>query len=374
MTTAPFYSPGLEGVIAGKTALGDVRSDVDKLIYRGYDASELGLKGDFEETVHLLLLGHLPSKAELAQLKKDLHSARPIEKPISDLIQALPATMHPMDVLRTCVSACAGWDPDVTDNGKEANVRKAVRLLAKAPTILGTLQAKLDGRTVPVPRNDLNHAGNLLLMLTGKVPGADETAIMNLSLTLYAEHGYNASTFAGRVCASTLSDLHSAVTAAIGTLKGPLHGGANEAAMAMLEEIGEVDKAEEWIMDALKQKKKIMGFGHRVYKISDSRAVSLRIEGRKLAEKRGDTRYADMADIIEAVMKREKKLFPNVDFPCAWVYNMLGIPVDMYTPIFAASRIAGWSAHVIEQFENNRLIRPDAEYIGPLGLAYQPPQ
>lgn len=370
----PHYSPGLEGIVAGRTSLSDVRSDVDKLIYRGYDASELGHRGEFEETAHLLLLGRLPSLAELDQFKRDLHTARSLEQPILNLIRALPDQMHPMDALRTALSATAGWDPDVEDNSREANIRKAIRLLAKAPLVLGALAAKSAKRAMPEARSDLNHAGNLLLQLTGKVPDSDDVAVMNLSLVLYAEHGYNASTFTARVCASTLSDLHSSITGAIGTLKGPLHGGANEAAMTMLEEVGEVDKAEPWVMDALRQKKKIMGFGHRVYKQCDSRAVSLREAGRKLAEKRGDTRFADIADAIEAVMKREKNLFPNVDFPCAWVYRLLGIPVPMYTPIFAASRISGWAAHVIEQFENNRLIRPDAEYIGPLGLEYEPPR
>lgn len=373
MSATPIFSPGLDGIVAGKTGLSDVRSDVDKLIYRGYDASALGMEAEFEETAFMLLEGRLPNRGEITDLKEKVHAARPIEKPIADLIQALPEKMHCMDVLRTGVSATAGWDPDVNDNSKEANVRKALRLMAKIPTILGVRQASLEGRPVPEPRADLNHAGNLLLALTGRVPDEDEVAIMNCSLTLYAEHGYNASTFTARVCTSTLSDLHSSITGAIGTLKGPLHGGANEAAMEMLEEIGTVENAEPWIMDGLARKAKIMGFGHRVYKKNDSRAVTLRAIGRKWAEKRGDTRYADMADKVEEVMRREKNLFPNVDFPCAWIYRMLGLPIETYTPIFAAARVTGWSAHVIEQFENNRLIRPDQEYIGPHEVVYHPP-
>jgi len=342
MSTPPTYSPGLEGVIAGKSSICRVRADADILIYRGYDASELSLKADFEETAYLLLIGHLPSKAELESFKKDVHAARSIEQPIVDLIRALPESMHPMDVLRSGVSACAGWDPEVNDNSHDANVRKAIRLMAKIPVILGVRQAQLDGRKDATPREDLNHAGNLLLLLRGTEPQAEESALMNCSLTLYAEHGFNASTFSGRVCASTLSDMHSAISGAIGTLKGPLHGGANEAAMGMLEEIGNIENAEPWVMDKLAKKEKIMGFGHRVYRKCDSRAITLRAEGRKLAEKRGDTAFADMADKVEAILKREKNLFPNVDFPCAWVYRMLGLPVDTYTPIFAASRITGW--------------------------------
>jgi 2-methylcitrate synthase/citrate synthase II len=368
------YKPGLEGVTAGKSAICKVRADVDKLIYRGYDTSELARDAQFEETAYLLLFGALPNKKEVQSFKTEIDSSRAIQQPVVDLIRAFPESMHPMDVLRTGVSALAAWDPDVNDNSHDANVRKGTRLLAKIPTILGVRQAHLDGRSPADPKPELSFAGNLLLLLTGKVPDAHETAIMNCSLTLYAEHGFNASTFAARVCASTLSDMHSAICAAIGTLKGPLHGGANEAAMEMLEEIGDIEKAEDWVMDALAKKKKIMGFGHRVYRTCDSRAVTLREEGRKLAEKRGDTRYADMADLVEKVMKREKNLFPNVDFPCAWVYKLLGLPVATYTPIFAAARISGWAAHVIEQQDDNRLIRPAEDYTGPLEADYRPPE
>lgn len=374
MNETAAYKPGLEGVTAGKSAICKVRADVDKLIYRGYDTSELARDAQFEETAYLLLFGALPNKKEVQTFKTEIDSSRAIEQPVVDLIRAFPESMHPMDVLRTGVSALAAWDPDVNDNSHDANVRKGTRLLAKIPTILGVRQAHLDGRSPANPKPELSFAGNLLLLLTGKEPDADETAIMNCSLTLYAEHGFNASTFAARVCASTLSDMHSAICAAIGTLKGPLHGGANEAAMEMLEEIGDIDKAEDWVMDALAKKKKIMGFGHRVYRTSDSRAVTLREEGRKLAEKRGDTRYADMADRVEKTMKREKDLFPNVDFPCAWIYKLLGLPVATYTPLFAAARISGWAAHVIEQQDDNRLIRPAEDYTGPLEAVYRPPE
>lgn len=374
MTEAPIYKPGLEGVIAGESDICKVRADVDKLIYRGYDTSVLAQEAEFEETAYLLLEGRLPSRAEVAAFKKELNANRGIEGPIVDLIRALPRAMHPMDVLRTGVSACAGWDPDVTDNSRPANIRKAIRLTAKIPTLLGVRQAHLDGRDPSDPDSSLNHAGNLLLLLTGKRPDEDAVAIMDASLTLYAEHGFNASTFTARVCASTLSDLHSAVVGAIGTLKGPLHGGANEAAMEMLEEIGDPAKAEEWVMAALARKAKIMGFGHRVYRTCDSRSVTLKALGRKLAEKRGETLYSDIAEVVEQVMKREKKLFTNVDFPCAWVYKMLGLPVDVYTPIFAAARVTGWAAHVIEQHENNRLIRPSENYTGPLEMEYKRPE
>lgn len=373
MTETPAYKPGLEGVTAGESAICKVRADVDKLIYRGYDTSVLALEAEFEETAHLLIVGHLPNKVELSAFKKELNTHCIIERPIIDLIRALPRSMHPMDVLRCGVSACAGWDPDVGDNSHEANVRKAVRLTAKIPVILGVRQAHLEDRNPVTPDPTLNHAGNLLLLLTGRRPDEGESKIMNTSLTLYAEHGFNASTFTARVCASTLSDLHSAITGAIGTLKGPLHGGANEAAMEMFEEIGDASKAEAWVREALAQKKKIMGFGHRVYRTCDSRSVTLKAEGLKLAKKREDTHYSDIAEVVETVMKREKKLFTNVDFPCAWVYKLLGLPVNTYTPIFAAARVAGWSAHVIEQHDNNRLIRPSEDYTGPIEAEYKKP-
>jgi len=374
MSEKPAYKPGLEGIVAGESAICKVRADVDKLIYRGYDTSVLALEAEFEETAHLLIEGRLPLKVELSGFHEEINKNRPIEPPVIDLIRALPDSMHPMDVLRCGVSACAGWDPDVGDNSHEANVRKAIRLTAKIPTILGIRQAHLEGREPVDPDPSLNHAGNLLLLLTGKKPDEDAAKIMNTSLTLYAEHGFNASTFTARVCASTLSDLHSAITGAIGTLKGPLHGGANEAAMAMLEEIGDPAKAEAWVMDALSKKKKIMGFGHRVYRTCDSRSVTLKAEGLKLAQKRGDTLYSDIAEVVERTMKREKKLFTNVDFPCAWVYKLLGLPVDTYTPIFAAARVTGWSAHVIEQHNNNRFIRPSEDYTGPMEMEYKKPE
>ena len=373
MSSQPPINPGLEGVIAGKTAICKVRADIDKLIYRGYDSSELAVNAAFEETAHLLIVGHLPNRSELDQFKSALHTERAIEAPIIDLIRAIPPAMHPMDVLRTSVSACAAWDPDVGDNSHEANVRKAIRLLAKIPAILGARQAHRDGRDPLEASPERSHAANLLAALTGKIPDDEEASILNASLTLYAEHGFNASTFAARVCASTLSDMHSCITAAIGTLKGPLHGGANEAAMEMLEKIGTLEKAERWVLAALARKEKIMGFGHRVYRRWDSRAVTLRALGRKLAIKRKQTRWADIADEVEMVMKREKNLFPNVDFPCAWVYRLLELPVNTYTPIFAAARVAGWAAHVIEQHDDNRLIRPLEDYTGPLEAAYQPP-
>jgi citrate synthase len=371
---APLYRPGLEGIVAGKSAICKVRADIDKLIYRGYDTSELAEKACFEETAHLLLVGHLPNREELERFIGEIHAAREIEPEIVATIRDLPEDMHPMDVLRTGVSACAGWDPEVRDNSTEANIRKAIRLMAKIPTILGTRQAYLEDREASDPDPRLSHAANLLLLLTGCEPDEEEAALMNASLTLYAEHGFNASTFTARVCASTLSDLHSAIAGAIGTLKGPLHGGANEAAMEMLEEIGDPAQAEEWVMRALSEKKKIMGFGHRVYRTCDSRAVTLKKLGWELARKKGETGFAEVAEVVETVMRREKNLFPNVDFPCAWVYKMLGLPVDTYTPIFAAARITGWAAHVIEQHANNRLIRPSEEYTGPLEAAYHPPQ
>ena len=365
MDSKPEYSPGLEGVIAGESEISRIDVERNRLIIRGYDLIDLTEQVKYEEVAYLLLHDDLPTRSELDRFQDQLLAERNLPDQLFDLMQGAPPEVHPMAMLRTAISLLAFTDPDVGDNGREANVRKSVRLIAKIPLIIAgshRLRTKLD--PIP-PKNNLDQASNLLYMLRGTEPETYEAEAMNVSLILYAEHGYNASAFAGRVTSSTLSDLHSAITTAVGTLAGPLHGGANEEAMAMLLEIGGPNKAKEWVLDALQQKKKIMGFGHREYKKGDSRVPSMKKVGRLIAEKVGETKWVDTADIVEETMQQEKGIFPNVDFPCGYAYYLLGIPIPLYTPIFVSSRVAGWAAHVIEQYDHNRLIRPNHIYAGP---------
>ena len=364
------YSPGLEGVIAGESALSRIDIDINRLILYGYDLVELTENACYEEVAYLLLYGELPTIAELAEFNQQLRSQRDLPGPVVELLRSAPVDAHPMDLLRTAVSALAFFDAETPDNSHEANVRKAVRLLAKIPTALTYGYRFSQGLEPVAPSAELDHAANLLFMLRGEKPPAYEVEAMNTSLILYAEHGYNASTFTARVVASTLADLYAAMTAAIGALHGPLHGGANEAAMHMLLEVDSPAAAEQWVLDTLAQKKKIMGFGHREYKSGDSRVPTMKKVGRQVAAAVGDTKWPDLADVVEATMMREKGIFPNVDFPCAYTYYIMGIPIPLYTPIFVASRVVGWAAHVIEQHDANRLIRPNHIYTGPEHRAF----
>ncbi len=358
------YSPGLEGVIAGESALSRIDVEINRLILRGYDLVELTENACYEEVAYLLLYGALPTAAELAAFNRELRTERALPGPVVDLLRTAPADAHPMDLVRTAVSALAFFDVETRDNTHEANVRKTVRLMAKIPTAIATGHRFAQGLEPVAPDAELDQAANLLYMLRGERPPAYEVEAMNVSLILYAEHGYNASAFTGRVVASTLADLYAAVTAAIGALGGPLHGGANEAAMEMLLEVGDRETAEQWVLDALREKKKIMGFGHREYKNGDSRVPSMKKVGRQIAEAVGEAKWPDLADVVEETMLREKGIFPNVDFPCAYTYYMMGIPIPLYTPIFVASRVVGWAAHIIEQHDGNRLIRPNHIYVG----------
>ncbi len=364
------YSPGLEGVIAGESALSRIDIDINRLILYGYDLVELTENASYEEVAYLLLYGELPTVAELAEFNQQLRSQRDLPGPVVDLLRSAPVNAHPMDLLRTAVSSLAFFDAETPDNSHDANVRKAERLLAKIPTALAYGYRFSQGLEPVAPDTELDHAANLLYMLRGEAPPAYEVEVMNTSLILYAEHGYNASTFTARVVASTLADMYAAITAAIGALHGPLHGGANEAAMHMLLEIDSPAAAEQWVLDALAQKKKIMGFGHREYKSGDSRVPKMKKVGRQIAAAIGDTKWPDLADVVEETMMREKGIFPNVDFPCAYTYYMMGIPIPLYTPIFVASRVVGWAAHVIEQHDANRLIRPNHIYTGPEHRAF----
>jgi citrate synthase len=363
---------GLEGIVAAESRISDVNGDKGELIYSGYDIHDLAEHSTFEEVVYLLWHGELPTKTELQNLKQRLSDETSLPTPIQDLIGSIPQKANPMDMLRTVVSALSLYDPDGPDMSEEANERKAIRLTAKFPTIVTTFQRVRNGLKPIEPRKDLSIAGNFLFTLRGEEPDEISTRTMDVALILHADHELNASTFAARVTTATLSDMYSAIVSAIGTLKGPLHGGANEGVIKNLLEIGSVDKVEAWVKQALVEKKKIMGFGHRVYHTEDPRATHLREMSRKLGERTGEKKWYEMSVKMEEVMMREKHLNPNVDFYSASTYYALGIPTDLFTPIFACSRISGWTAHVLEQYKNNRLIRPRAEYIGPRGLKYVP--
>lgn len=360
--TQEIYSPGLEGVLAGETGISTIEGGLQ---YRGYDVESLAREATFEEVAYLILHGELPKQAELSAFQQRLRQGAVVPKEIFDTLRSIPASAPFMDVMRTGASLLAHWDPDVADNTHAANLRKSERLLAQLPIILAARYRLKQGLKSVAARPELGLAGNLLWMLNEKEAPPRWTRAMDVSLTLYAEHEYNASTFTARVTCSTLSDLHSAITAAIGALKGPLHGGANERVLDVLMEVGSPERAETWVRDALARKVRIMGFGHRVYKTGDPRAVYLKTLCQDLAAETGHQPMEQMAEVIERIVTTEKKLPPNLDWPSARLYHYLNLPVELYTPLFVVSRVVGWSAHVIEQLDNNRLIRPRARYTGP---------
>ena len=363
------YSPGLEGVIAGETAISTVTGG---LSYRGYSIEDLARHGSFEEVAYLLLYGELPTAEQLDEFRKRLKAAAQVPRPIIEMLRQMPAGTASMDVLRSATSLLAHWDPDANDNSHDANVRKAERLLAQLPVMMAARHRLKQGKE-PVPaESGRSLASNCLYMLFRASPSPAHVKAMDVSLILYAEHEYNASTFTARVIASTLSDLHSAIAGAIGALKGPLHGGANEKVMDVLHTVGNKENAEAWVREALARKEKIMGFGHRVYKQGDPRAVYLKELCNELAKETGNEDLEGMADVMERVIWEEKKLPPNLDWPSARLYHYMGLPTELYTPLFVLSRVAGWSAHVIEQLDNNRLIRPRARYIGPQARPWVP--
>lgn len=361
---------GLEGVVAAQTRISKVMGEEGRLIYGGYEIEDLARNTSFEEVCHLLWFGELPDRAALEHTRSQLLEGAAVDERIINVVRAAPASAHPMATLRTAVSALSFADPDAEDMSPEANQRKAIRLTAQAITLTAAI-ARLRRRRDPIaPRSDLSLAANLLYMLVGEPPDPIAERIIDAALTLHAEHGLNASTFAARVTAATLADMHSAMTSAIATLKGPLHGGANERVMRMLLEIDRPENAERWILDALGRGEKIMGFGHRVYRALDPRAPILKDLASQLSTRGGDTRWLEISERIQETMAREmdvrgKKIYPNVDFFSASVYYTLGIEMDLFTNVFACARMAGWTAHVIEQWHDNRLIRPRAEYIGP---------
>lgn len=359
---AEVYSPGLEGVIAGETAIATVSGG---LRYRGYPVTELAERTCFEEVAYLLLYGELPTQVQLNEFRQRLATARSLPSPLLDLLKALPHGTSPMDALRSAVSVLAHFDPETADPSEAANCRKAERLLAKMPLAI-TYQYRFARGQAPItPKSDLSQAANFLYMLTGQPPDAESARALDVSLILYAEHEFNASTFAARVVCSTESDLHSGIVAAIGALKGRLHGGANEQVMDLLRATGGPEHAEQWIRAALARKERVMGFGHRVYKTGDVRAGILKEYAHRAAARAGQTQWEKAAEIIEGVLEREKNLHPNLDWPAGRLYHALGLDVPLYTPIFVMSRVAGWSAHIMEQASHNRLIRPRARYTGP---------
>ena len=363
------YHPGLEGVIANETAISNVegKHGAGGLEYRGYQIEDLASGVSYLEAAYLLLHGDLPNASALASFESRVKAASGLPAPLTSLLREIPPGNHPMDVLRTSVSVLAHFDPEVnappTDHA--ANVRKAERMLAQMPTAVAARERISRGLEPLGPRQDLDFSSNFLYMVHGEVPSEAMRKAFDLSLVLYAEHELNASTFSARVTVSTLSDIYSGIVAAIGTLKGSLHGGANEEAWKVLEQVGSPDKAESWIQNALARKERIMGFGHRVYKTGDPRARILKGHCTRLAAEVGDDKWERIAEPIERAVTGQKQLPPNVDWPSARLYHYMGLEIHLYTPIFAMARIAGWAAHIIEQLDHNRLMRPRARYIGP---------
>jgi citrate synthase len=367
-------SKGLEGVVATDTRLGDVRGQEGQLIYCGYDINELAGKVSFEEVIYLLWHNKLPNHSELATLKKQLAAERQLPDQVIEFLKSTPATALPIDVLRTAVSMLGLHDELLTlDQSLEATRRRAISITAKVGVIIAYFHRARNGLELLPVREDLNEAGHFLYLLDGQEPSKKKTETLDVAFVLHAEHGMNASTFSARVTISTLTDIYSAITAAIGTLKGPLHGGANEGVIHMLQEIGTPDKVDAYIDQALAQKKKIMGIGHRIYKVLDPRAPILKAMAVQLSSELGEPKWIEMSERIAKLMKEKKGLHANVDFYSATVYYSLGIPTDLFTCIFAISRTAGWTAHVLEQLADNRLYRPLSEYTGdPAGKKFVP--
>ena len=363
----PVISKGLEGIVANSTSLSDVLGNEGILIYAGYNINELAGKASYEEIVYLLWHGALPNRAELDELKSQLRSERELPKGVVSFIKAAPVRANPMDVIRTAVSMLGLYDSGLSaeESRQSADHRRAVSITAKVGVIAAYFHRARQGLSLPEVRTDLDEAAHFLYLLNGSEPSTEAANTLDVAYVLHADHGMNASTFSARVTIATLSDIYSAITSAIGTLKGPLHGGANEGVIHMLLEIGSEDKVDAWLEEQLAQKKKIMGIGHRVYKVLDPRAPHLRTMAVKLSEELGEPKWIRMSERIAARMKEKKGLNANVDFYSATVYYSLGIPTDMFTPIFAIARTSGWTAHVLEQLADNRLYRPLSEYVGP---------
>jgi 2-methylcitrate synthase len=365
-------SEGLEGVVVSESKICFVDGIEGRLLYEGYNIHDLAEHATFEEVAYLLWHGDLPTKAQLDRLRRDLAAARTLPDPVMGLMKAFPKGAPPMDVLRSAVSALGIYDPDAHDDSPDANVRKSVRLSAQIGTIVAAAERLRTGKPPVPPDPESGHAANFLHMLWGKKADSDSVRALDIALVLHADHELNASTFAARVTAATLADMHSAITSAIGTLKGPLHGGANENVMRLLLKAGQPANAVPTVEAMLAAKQKVPGFGHRVYKTEDPRATHLRRMSEALTRQHGMPQYYEMSRAIEEYMLKAKRIYANVDFYSATVYYALGIPIDLFTPVFAVSRISGWSAHVLEQYADNRLIRPRAEYVGPRNRVFVP--
>lgn len=363
---------GLEGVVAATSSIGDVDGVNGVLIYQGYNVHDLAEHSTFEETVYLLWHGRLPNKAELEEFQSQLAACMTVQPEVLHLLHHLPKDAEPMDTLRTLVSALALYDSSREDLSREGALRTATKLTAQLPVLVAAIERSRKGQEFVEPKAGESIATNFLYMMRGRMPEAREARIMDVALILHADHELNASTFTSRVVAATLADIYGAVTAAIAALAGPLHGGANTEVMKMLLEIDAPERVEESIKGKLERKDKIMGFGHRVYKTEDPRATWLRKFSEELGATKGNSKWFEMSRKVEETIMSEKKLYPNVDFYSASTYYMMDIPLDLYTPIFAVSRISGWTGHILEQYANNRLIRPRAEYTGARDLKYTP--
>ena len=361
---APEIKRGLDGVVVDTTAVSKVMPDINALVYRGYPVQDLAEKCTFEEVAYLLWHDDLPTKSQLDAFVKQERSLRNISPELKKSIELYPKKAHPMDTIRTAVSFMGMEDAKMWDRDPASNLEKAMKILAKVPTCIAYDYRCRKGLKPIDPKPELSMAENFFHMCFGEVPHKDIVKAFDVSLTLYAEHSFNASTFTARVVTSTMADIYGAITAGIASLKGPLHGGANEEVMYMLKEVNDPAKAEAWMLDAIAQKKKIMGFGHRVYKRGDSRAPTMNKYGKLVAQLKNEPKWHAISEILEKTMIREKNIHPNLDFPAGPAYFLMGFDIDMFTPIFVMSRVTGWSAHIFEQTANNRLIRPLSQYTG----------
>jgi citrate synthase len=368
----PLGQTGLRDAVVGDTSLSSINGEKGELIYRGIDIHDLARSSTFEEVAYLLWFDALPTKANLDRLRADLGSRRALPEKLLAVLRDIPRGGTPMDALRTAVSALGLFDPNINDMSREAHIEKAVTLTALFPTILAAYYRLSEGREPIAPDPALDTAGNFLHMFTGKAPDAQVARVLDVALILHADHGMNASTFAAIVTASTLSDMYSAVTSAIGALKGPLHGGANEGVIHNLLDIGQIDEVDNWVNTKFAAHEKIMGFGHAVYKAYDPRATELKRIAKEVGAKAGTTKWVEMTERMETAVWNAKQLYPNVDLYSASVYYTLGIPTPYFTPVFAISRVAGWTAHVMEQYADNKLLRPRANYVGARGVRYTP--
>ena len=355
---------GLLGIVVDETEISKVMPEINSLTYRGYAAQDLCARCDFEEVAYLILNKELPNKKQLKEFKKELSKEITLSKNLIDILKKIPKNSHPMDVARTAVSVMGLEDKETKDNSPKANLRKAIRILAKTPTALAAFYRLRKGKKIIAPKKNLTFSENFFHMCFGKVPEKEIVKAFDVSLILYAEHSFNVSTFTARTITSSLSDIHGAITGAIASLKGPLHGGANEEVMHMMKKIKKPENALKWITKALKNKDVVMGFGHRVYKSGDSRVPTMREYFRKVAKIKKDKTFEKIYDIVEKVMIEKKNIHPNVDYPTGPTYHLMGFDTDFFTPIFVISRITGWSAHIMEQHSSNKLIRPLAAYNG----------